>query len=45
MKISIIIPTLNEQFYLPKLLAALEKQTFRDFEVTVVDGGSGDKTV
>ena len=43
--LSIIIPTLNEEFYLPKLLTALSKQTFRDFEVIVVDGKSQDKTV
>lgn len=45
MKLSIIIPTLNEQFYLPQLLAALEKQSFRDFEIIIVDGKSRDKTV
>ncbi len=45
MELSIIIPTLNEQFYLPKLLTALSRQTFRDFEVIVVDGKSEDKTV
>lgn len=43
-KLSIIIPTLNEELYLPKLLTALEKQTFKDFEVIVVDGRSEDKT-
>jgi glycosyltransferase involved in cell wall biosynthesis len=42
---SIIIPTLNEEKYLPALLASLVKQTFRDFEVIVVDGKSDDRTV
>lgn len=42
---SIVIPTLNEEHYLPKLLRCLEKQTFKDFEVIVCDGASGDKTV
>ncbi len=42
---SIIIPTLNEEKYLPKLLQDLAKQTFRDFEVIVADGNSVDKTV
>lgn len=42
---SIIIPTLNEEKYLPLLLADLSHQTFRDFEVIVVDGHSGDQTV
>jgi len=42
---SIIIPALNEEKYLPKLLADLEKQTYQDFEVIVVDGNSEDGTV
>ena len=42
---SIIIPALNEEKYLPKLLADLSNQTFNDFEVIVVDGKSKDKTV
>ncbi len=42
---SIIIPTLNEEKYLPKLLADLAKQTSDSFEVIHVDGSSEDKTV
>ncbi|MBP9702259.1 glycosyltransferase [Candidatus Woesebacteria bacterium] len=42
---SIIIPALNEEKYLPKLLGDLSEQSFRDFEVIVVDGGSKDKTI
>lgn len=42
---SIIIPTLNEAKYLPKLLRDLTKQSYRDFEVILVDGGSRDKTL
>lgn len=42
---SIIIPTLNEEQFLPKLLSDLKRQTFTDFEVIVVDGNSTDKTV
>jgi glycosyltransferase involved in cell wall biosynthesis len=42
--ISIIIPALNEENYLPILLDSLAKQTFSGFEVVVVDGGSKDKT-
>jgi len=41
---SIIIPTLNEEAFLPKLLANLEKQKERNFEVIVVDGQSEDGT-
>lgn len=43
--ISIIIPTLNEQKYLPKLLASVKKQGFEDYEIIVADAGSADKTV
>ena len=42
---SIIIPALNEARYLPKLLKDLSAQTFTDFEVIVIDGGSKDQTV
>ena len=31
MKISVIIPALDEESYLPNLLSDLRKQTFRDF--------------
>jgi glycosyltransferase involved in cell wall biosynthesis len=43
--ISIIIPTLNEEKFLPHLLTSLTQQTIKDFEVIVVDGNSKDKTV
>lgn len=42
---SIIIPTLNEEKFLPNLLASLARQTKKNFEVIVVDGKSKDKTV
>lgn len=42
---SVIIPTLNEEKFLPKLLASLAAQTDKNFEVIVVDGSSKDKTV
>jgi len=42
---SIIIPTLNEEKFLPKLLTSLSTQTHDNFEVIVVDGASGDATV
>jgi len=41
--ISVIIPTLNEERYLPKLLHSLKP--LQPEEIIVVDGGSGDKTV
>lgn len=43
--ISIIIPTLNEENYLPKLLDAIKRQSFQDFEIIVSDGFSKDKTL
>lgn len=42
---SIIIPTLNEALYLPKLLSDLVKQTHQDFSVIVVDAESKDQTL
>lgn len=42
---SIVIPTLNEEEYLPKLLRCLKEQNFKDFEVVVVDGKSTDRTI
>lgn len=42
--ISIIIPTLNEQDYLPLLLESIKKQDFKNCEIVVADGGSKDKT-
>ncbi|MCL5008620.1 MAG: glycosyltransferase family 2 protein, partial [Candidatus Marsarchaeota archaeon] len=43
-KISVIIPSYNEEKYLNYPLNALHKQTFKDFEIIVVDGNSSDKT-
>lgn len=42
---SIVIPTLNEEKFLPLLLNDLTKQTFENFEVVHVDGSSEDKTI
>lgn len=44
MLLSVIIPTLNEEKYLPRLLASLKKQKFVDYEIIVSDGGSSDNT-
>lgn len=43
--LSVVIPTLNEEKYLPRLLNSLKAQTFQGFEVIVADAGSKDKTV
>lgn len=45
MLISVVIPTLNEEKYLPTTLESLSKQTFKDFEIIISDGGSTDKTI
>lgn len=42
--LSIIIPTLNEEKYLPYLLSDLAKQQKKNFEVIIVDGSSVDRT-
>lgn len=42
--ISIIIPTLNEEKYLPKLLDSLKRQSYKNFEVIVVDASKNNKT-
>lgn len=41
---SIIIPTLNEEKFVGKILENIAKQTFTDFEILVVDGSSDDQT-
>ena len=43
-KLSIIIPTYNEEEYLPKLLYSIKEQDFKDFEIIVADAGSIDST-
>jgi len=44
MKLSIIIPTLNEEKYLPKLLKSIKSQNFDDYEIIIADGNSTDNT-
>lgn len=46
-KISIVIPTFNEEKYVEKLLISLSWQTIprADYEIIIVDGGSRDKTL
>lgn len=44
MIISIIIPTFNEEEYLPILLKSIEEQNFNDYEIIVADANSTDKT-
>jgi glycosyltransferase involved in cell wall biosynthesis len=44
MKISVIIPTYNEEKTIANCLKSLKEQTVKDFEIIVVDDGSKDKT-
>ncbi len=43
--LSIIIPTLNEEGYLPLLLESIKKQNFDDYEIIVADNRSTDETL
>jgi len=45
MRISVIVPTFNEEKTINRCLEALERQTFEDYEIVVVDGHSRDNTV
>lgn len=44
MYFTICIPTYNRSYILNRALRSLERQTFKDFEVLVVDDGSTDNT-
>lgn len=43
-RLSIVIPTLNEEHYVGVLIECLLKQTVNNFEIIIVDAGSEDKT-
>lgn len=42
--LSIIIPTYNEEEYLPILLRSIKSQTFDDYEIIIADAHSKDRT-
>jgi GT2 family glycosyltransferase len=44
-EVSIIVATWNSESVIPRCLDSLVQQTFRDFEVIVVDNGSSDGTI
>lgn len=44
MKLSIIIPTYNEEEYLPRLIESIKNQDFNDYEIIVADANSIDQT-
>ena len=44
-EISLIIPVYNVEKYLSKALKSVEKQTFKDFEVIIINDGSTDNSM
>ena len=42
--LSIIIPALNEEKYLPRLLDSIKKQSYKDYEIIIADANSKDNT-
>ena len=44
-RISVIIPTYNEEKYIGRTLRSIRNQRYRDMEVIIADGNSSDRTV
>jgi glycosyltransferase involved in cell wall biosynthesis len=42
--LSIVVPTFNEEDFLPRLLASIQRQDFTDRQIIVADSGSRDRT-
>ena len=42
--ISIIVPVYNTEQFLPRCLACIERQTYRNLEIILVDDGSTDRS-
>lgn len=43
--VSVIIPTLNEEGYIEDALLSIKNQTYKNIEIIVSDGFSGDRTI
>jgi glycosyltransferase involved in cell wall biosynthesis len=43
-QVTVLMPVYNGGFFLQRILDSLERQTFQDFEILVVDDGSSDET-
>ena len=44
-KISVIIPTYNSSAYIRRAIESVKKQTYSNWEIIIIDGGSSDKTL
>lgn len=44
-KISIIVPTLNQGQFIEQTILSILNQTYKNFEIIIIDGGSADKTI
>lgn len=42
---SVIIPTFNSKYTILKTLKSVKKQTFKDFQIIIIDDGSKDETI
>lgn len=42
--ISVIIPVYNAEKYLQNCINSIQKQTYRDYEVIIIDDGSTDES-
>jgi glycosyltransferase involved in cell wall biosynthesis len=45
MRVSVVIPTLNEENYILECLKSIENQSIKPFEIIVSDGNSEDRTI
>ena len=44
-KVSVIVPVYNVEKYIARCIRSIKKQTFKDFEVLIIDDGSPDKSI